>query len=174
MKNYREDCLRLANECVNGAREYDYGTPEDNFDKIAELWSVYLDYPVLKGDVANMMMLLKIARARTGKGTDDCYVDIAGYASCAYELSKTFNDRVHDILEDIRTNNDEELAEPDDIQEHIESSYESSYLDDLRKEKRCNELKKEGLTTKEISESLKMPVSLVETLISRTGGGIYE
>lgn len=86
--NYREECLRMANEIVNGARENDYGTPEDNFHAIAELWSSYLFSPIDKRDVANMMILLKIARTKTGTATDDCFVDMAGYAACAYEMNQ--------------------------------------------------------------------------------------
>lgn len=84
--NYREECLRMANEIVNGAREKDYGTPEDNFHTIADLWTAYLNYPISTLDVANMMVMLKIARAKTGNATDDCFVDMAGYSACAYEL----------------------------------------------------------------------------------------
>lgn len=39
-------------------------------------------------DVAMMMALLKVARIRSGKGTLDCYVDLAGYAACAGELAE--------------------------------------------------------------------------------------
>lgn len=34
----RADILHAAEKCVCGQRETDYGTPEDNFDTIAELW----------------------------------------------------------------------------------------------------------------------------------------
>lgn len=94
--NFREECLRKACECVNGARENDYGTPEDNFGVIADLWTTYLDYEITKQDVANMMILLKIARIKTGTGTDDCYVDIAGYSACGYELNNRLDDKIQD------------------------------------------------------------------------------
>lgn len=86
--NKREECLRMANEIVNGAREKDYGTPEDNFQFIADQWASYLNYPIDRQDVANMMILLKIARTKTGTGTDDCFIDMAGYAACAYEMNQ--------------------------------------------------------------------------------------
>lgn len=86
--NKREECLRMANEIVNGAREKDYGTPEDNFQFIADQWASYLNYPIDRQDVANMMILLKIARTKTGTGTDDCFIDIAGYAACAHEMNQ--------------------------------------------------------------------------------------
>lgn len=82
----REAVLANARNCVCGRREEDYGKPEDNFTRIADYWSVYLDYPVYPQDVANMMILLKIARAGSGAPTFDSYVDIAGYAACAGEI----------------------------------------------------------------------------------------
>lgn len=43
--NDREKCLREACEIVNGARNQTYGNVEDNFQKIASLWSLYLNTP---------------------------------------------------------------------------------------------------------------------------------
>ena len=39
----REQILTKANKIVNGARNEAYGTPEDNFKRIAVYWSSYLD-----------------------------------------------------------------------------------------------------------------------------------
>lgn len=83
--NDREECLRKANECVNGARISDYGVPEDNFSLIAGLWTEYTGHIITAEDVTMMMVLLKAARVRTGYGSSDNYVDICGYAACAYE-----------------------------------------------------------------------------------------
>lgn len=66
----RADILHAAEKCVCGQRETDYGTPEDNFKAIAELWEAYLNKACTRGvnvrveakDVAVMMALLKIAR----------------------------------------------------------------------------------------------------------------
>ena len=86
----RKDILMKADQCVNGQREHDYGTPEDNFRRIADLWSTYLDRIVTPVDVSMMMCLLKIARVSTSESpigpTDDCFIDIAGYAACGGEL----------------------------------------------------------------------------------------
>lgn len=87
--NDREKCLREACEIVNGARNQTYGNVEDNFDRIASLWSTYLDTAVTPIDVAMMMVLLKTARVSTGRVSHyDDYVDVAGYAACAYEITK--------------------------------------------------------------------------------------
>lgn len=89
--NDREKCLREACEIVNGARNQAYGNVEDNFDRIASLWSIYLDTAVTPIDVAMMMVLLKTARVSTGPLHLDNYVDVAGYAACAYEIAAKFN-----------------------------------------------------------------------------------
>ena len=85
----REDILDKAKECVCGKRVTDYGKPEDNFMKIARLWNAYLDTPLIDAkDVAIMMALLKIARIKGGNGSDDSFVDLAGYAACAGEIDE--------------------------------------------------------------------------------------
>lgn len=83
----REKCLNRALEIVTGDREQAYGTPEDNFKMIAELWSSYLEADVSAVDVAMMMSLLKIARISTGTFKEDSFIDLAGYAACGYEIA---------------------------------------------------------------------------------------
>ena len=82
----RADILKQARTCVCGEREQDYGSPENNFDRIARLWSAYSGHNYSPLDVAMMMALLKIARIKTGTGTADSFVDLAGYAACAGEI----------------------------------------------------------------------------------------
>lgn len=91
----RKEILEAAAACVCGDREEDYGTPEDNFRLIAELWSVYIQkrcaFPgtnvcVQPEDVAMLMVLLKIARIAAGRSKPDSYIDLAGYAACGGEL----------------------------------------------------------------------------------------
>lgn len=89
----RADILHAAEKCVCGQRETDYGTPEDNFKAIAELWESYLNKACTRGvnvcveakDVAVMMSLLKIARIAAGGGKADSWIDLAGYAACGAE-----------------------------------------------------------------------------------------
>ena len=83
----RKECLRKAQEIVCNDREDDYGKPEDNFELIADLWSAYKDVEFSPKDVAMMMALLKVARIKTGKHKDDSFIDLAGYAACACEVS---------------------------------------------------------------------------------------
>lgn len=82
----RKDVLSRAEFCVNGKREQDYGSPEDNFKTIADLWTAYKGTPFSTVDVAMMMALLKIGRIKNGGGTEDSFVDLAGYAACGGEL----------------------------------------------------------------------------------------
>lgn len=83
----RKEILKQATDAVCTDREGQYGSPEDNFRRIADLWTAYWGgYPFEPKDVAMMMSLLKIARITTGKHKDDNYIDLAGYAACGAEL----------------------------------------------------------------------------------------
>lgn len=90
-KMTREKILEAAKKCVCGDREQDYGSPEHNFQTIANLWT---DYFQGKGimvqfephDVAAMFALMKIARIAGGHAKDDNWIDLAGYAACGGEL----------------------------------------------------------------------------------------
>lgn len=83
----RSDTLEQARHCVCGQRENEYGSPENNFKIIAELWSAYKGENFTPVDVAMMMALLKIARVKSGTATEDSFVDIAGYAACGCEIA---------------------------------------------------------------------------------------
>ena len=91
----RKDTLMTAESYVNGQREADYGTPEDNFKTIGEFWDVYANTACVKDgkvhfsphDVAMMMSLMKHARIATGTAKDDNYIDACGYLACAAEIS---------------------------------------------------------------------------------------
>ena len=82
----REEILDAAKRCVCGDREQDYGSPERNFQMIADFWQNYLGYSVKPEDVAAMLALLKIARIATGHAKEDNWIDLAGYAACGGEL----------------------------------------------------------------------------------------
>lgn len=93
--NTREKVLKEALNCVNGEREKQYGNPEDNFQRIADFWGLYLT-TLFEGtnvvveldpkDVAVMMILFKIARSLGDEDKLDNYVDIIGYAACGAEI----------------------------------------------------------------------------------------
>ncbi len=73
-----EDAIRAVYE-----RPDAHGKPEDTFEKIAEMWNAYVGFSeefLDAEDVANMMILLKVARNSEGHYHEDNYIDIAGYA----------------------------------------------------------------------------------------------
>lgn len=87
----RPEILQKAEACVCGHREQEYGSPENNFQTIADLWRAYKGVDFTAVDVAMMMALLKIARIQSGTTTEDSFVDLAGYAACGGEIA-TNND----------------------------------------------------------------------------------
>ena len=86
--SYRTKMLNEASNIVDGNRDKEYGTPENNFKQIADLWNAYLNRKPLieEVDVANMLILLKLVRAKHNPKHLDSFVDIAGYAACNYEI----------------------------------------------------------------------------------------
>ena len=90
----RESILDAAKKCVCGQREEDYGSPEDNFKRIAYLWEIYLCEKCIPSqvvnlapeDVAAMLCLLKVARIMGCGEKADNWIDLAGYAACGGEL----------------------------------------------------------------------------------------
>ena len=84
----RTVCLRKAEELVSGHRNVDYGEPDENLQRIADFWSVYLGITVIQGDVALMMDLAKTARLMNDITHEDGWVDKAGYAGIGYEVTR--------------------------------------------------------------------------------------
>ena len=85
----RKTILDAAEKCVCKDRQDTHGRPEDSFGAIADLWMAYLGtgQEIDPVDVANMMVLLKIARAKENPKHRDNWVDMAGYAACAGEIA---------------------------------------------------------------------------------------
>lgn len=72
---------------ICGNREVNYGKPEDNFTRIADLWKVYLDGKLQPDkldakDVACLMVLMKVARLMNNPDHLDSWTDITGYGVC--------------------------------------------------------------------------------------------
>lgn len=73
-------------------RGLNYGTPEDNFARIAALWQTHLvnryggEHKIDPHDVAQMMVLMKVARLENDPGHLDSWTDVAGYAACGANL----------------------------------------------------------------------------------------
>lgn len=89
----REECLKEAYNITNGARDKQYGKPEDCFNRIARLWGAYYGGIVFTPeDVAVFLALLKIARIRNDATKEDSWIDLAGYAACGCECATKGND----------------------------------------------------------------------------------
>lgn len=88
----RVEALREAARIISGERNKQYGSPEDNFERTAKIWSVILGIEITNEDVAMMMVGLKVARYASKSGFQpDTWVDIAGYAACGYEVGNLEN-----------------------------------------------------------------------------------
>lgn len=90
--------LKTAHKVVTTERGGQHGGAEDSFQMIADLWQTYLrntkanfDSNIMAVDaydVAQMMTLLKVARAVHGNVmNEDNYVDAAGYQSLAAAIA---------------------------------------------------------------------------------------
>lgn len=88
MENSRNEILEKAKDIINGSRQEQYGKAEDSFNKIAKFWSAYLNIDISKSQVADLMILLKIARNDNTKYKEDTYIDICGYAALGAELKE--------------------------------------------------------------------------------------
>lgn len=88
--NTRSEILHEADALINGERQTHYGTPQENFARIAKIWSVILGVDVRPHEVALCMSGLKLARLTNGPHMDS-YIDAAGYIAIAGELSDDAN-----------------------------------------------------------------------------------
>ena len=88
----RIEILEQAIELIadDGERSQNYGTPEENFNRIADGWSVIFDQHVTAEQVALAMAWLKIARlvGKDSRPTLDTYTDAAAYCALAAELAR--------------------------------------------------------------------------------------
>lgn len=80
-----QSVLDIAKDIVAGPRRESYGHPRDSFQKIANLWTAYLNIDISKQDVAMMMVLLKVMRQKNKHNMDNL-IDICGYAALANVL----------------------------------------------------------------------------------------
>jgi hypothetical protein len=88
----RQRMLDDAASIIVGARDAQYGGPEENFTRIAKIWSVIFEKEITPEDVAMAMVGLKVARYAAKSGFQpDTWTDIAGYAACGYEVEHIKN-----------------------------------------------------------------------------------
>lgn len=86
----RGSVLLEAEQTVNGTRQDCYGSPEDSFAAIADLWSFWLRTALRRRltahDVAMMMSLFKHARLMHRPDRDG-YRDACGYLALACDIA---------------------------------------------------------------------------------------
>ena len=83
----RTDILDAARQAITVDRAATHGDAENTFGLIAAYWSAHLGCVVTAGDVAQLMVLFKVARMKANPGHADNYVDAVGYAAIAGELA---------------------------------------------------------------------------------------
>ena len=69
---------------VDGARQSEYGKPQESFEKLAALWSAYTNIDISPHDACVMMSLLKVSRLAY-KPDEDSSMDGAAYLALASE-----------------------------------------------------------------------------------------
>lgn len=88
----RGGILDEARELIHGERNVAYGSPTENFERIAGIWNVQLGNkltaPITAQEVALLMIGVKLGRA-VNQPKRDNFVDIAGYAACGFEAGET-------------------------------------------------------------------------------------
>lgn len=90
----RVQILEEAASLITGQRQEDYGTPEENFQRMADYANIHFaknlqnNTPFTPRQMAEYMILLKMART-INSPTRDSYVDIGGYAGIAGQLAKS-------------------------------------------------------------------------------------
>lgn len=89
-KNFLEQALLVSGKA--GARGNTYGTAEENFQRIANLWNAQLGNsltrPLTTADVSILMVLVKLSRLANCPTHVDSWVDIAGYVNCASQIQQ--------------------------------------------------------------------------------------
>jgi hypothetical protein len=83
----RAEILDTAKHIVTVDRAATHGDAERNFGLIATYWSAHLDAIVTATDVAVMMTLFKLARAKGNIGNAENWIDGVGYMACGGEIA---------------------------------------------------------------------------------------
>ncbi len=89
----RGELLNEAAELIHGDRNKTYGSPVENFENTAALWTIQLRNKLKPGEeitapeVALLMIHLKMARTINQPKRDN-FLDVAGYAACGWEAAE--------------------------------------------------------------------------------------
>ena len=85
--SHREAILATAARLIADDRQRVYGTPYQNFGRIAQLWSVILGREISRAEVALCMDAVKTARLIQTPDDEDGWIDKCGYSAIGGELS---------------------------------------------------------------------------------------
>ncbi|OYN81744.1 hypothetical protein CG716_05160 [Mycolicibacterium sphagni] len=96
----KETVCQEAERIINGQRQQDYGDTAQNWNRIAELWSAYLGTKISALDAINLLLLMKVSRAKRGYHRDS-YVDTAGYAGLAEKINSAEQPKAQAVLPSI-------------------------------------------------------------------------
>lgn len=83
----REEICDTAKKLITEDRNDSYGPALDSLNRIAARWSITLGVPVCAWQVAMCMIDIKMSRLNHTPGHVDSWVDIAGYAALAGEIT---------------------------------------------------------------------------------------
>lgn len=76
-----ESVLDEAKKLVSGDRQAQYGPPDQDFTRTADMWSAWKGVHFEPYEVAVFMILLKMSRQKHQRKRDN-WVDVAGYSHC--------------------------------------------------------------------------------------------
>jgi len=96
-----ERLLQEASDIIQERGE-NYGSPLDNFTRIAKFWSVLFDVDVTPEKVGLAMDLVKTARLMETPDHYDSYLDKAGYVAANWEViqdSKKFAEATANLVD---------------------------------------------------------------------------
>ena len=82
----RGEILKEADRLTHGDRNKNYGTPFVNHQRIAQLWSVWLETEITPAQAAMCLALVKVARLIETPNHEDSPVDLAAYAAIYGEI----------------------------------------------------------------------------------------
>jgi hypothetical protein len=84
----RQEVIDEASKLIHSDRNASYGEPTQNFKDTAALWNIQFGHklkePLTSTDVAQAMILLKMARMKASPKKDN-WADAIGYAACGFE-----------------------------------------------------------------------------------------
>jgi len=83
----RGKILDEAKRLTHSDRQNTYGDPLTNHQRIADLWSVYLETEITPSQVALCLCLVKIARLMQTPDHIDSFIDLAAYGAIGGEIS---------------------------------------------------------------------------------------